>query len=383
MRMITRVLTGVAVAALALAGMVAGTGSAQADDHDFTVQKSDSPFWQLPVRPTASPGSAWYYCDSDFVADPSRFEIRPRPENEGGGWYPAQTPREVLSVFIWGRIEASVPEKVNMAGVTCGDVTFARFLEEGTSYPSINGLTYTFSQGLGMASGGGGAMLGTSTDGKTYVVHVSTQRTASSTPPPFEPETGDQIPEAIEDKGVVPFGTASIVVAVLDNDQLPNGASALEIIEGPANGEATVNTTSADWSITYVPRDGFTGQDRFTYLVTDSLGKTSSTNVTIDVLGEEVTPVVPEITVPEAPKILAPEAPVLEVPVVEVPVVVPELAEPTLVVDPVPFEAKTGAEDLSLTSVMGLGVRTFAVVLFLGGIGASVAAFLYRRRAVR
>lgn len=129
---------------------------------------------------------------------------------------------------------------------------------------------------------------------------------------PFVPATGDAAPIAVPDQGTVPVGERLARIAVLNNDVLPNGATALEVLAQPANGAATSITTSADWFIDYTATVGFVGQDSFTYRVTDKLGKSSQTNVVVDVLGAAsvaATPVVvPAPVAVRAPAVKAPKA---------------------------------------------------------------------------
>src|SRR5690606_30688168 len=59
-----------------------------------------------------------------------------------------------------------------------------------------------------------------------------------------------------------------LTIPVLDNDFDPDGDNIFvtDIIEQPANGTATIN---ADGTITYIPDEGFTGVDSFTYVICD------------------------------------------------------------------------------------------------------------------
>lgn len=74
---------------------------------------------------------------------------------------------------------------------------------------------------------------------------------------------------------------------VLANDHDAEGANlTLELVDGPANGTLTLN---ADGSFTYVPNPGFTGQDTFTYRISDGLLSTVG-SVTLSV-GQNRAPV--------------------------------------------------------------------------------------------
>ncbi len=152
-----------------------------------------------------------------------------------------------------------------------------------------------------------------------FIDHVAyTPTWDCTTLPPFTPETGDKDPAAEPDAGTVPVGTTSVRVSVLDNDDLPNGVKHLEVGTAPSHGTATVDFTTADWPIDYVPESGFVGRDTFTYRVTDNLDKVSETTVVIDVLGATSDP--PAVDDP-------PAAP-------------PQVSDPA----PEPFQAATGIE---------------------------------------
>jgi hypothetical protein len=72
-----------------------------------------------------------------------------------------------------------------------------------------------------------------------------------------------------------------VAIAVLANDTDPDG-DALQIVTAtsPSNGTATLN---GDGTITYTPRRGFAGVDRFTYVVDDMRGGTDEAVVTVNV----------------------------------------------------------------------------------------------------
>jgi subtilisin-like proprotein convertase family protein len=71
-------------------------------------------------------------------------------------------------------------------------------------------------------------------------------------------------------------GTA-VVVPVLANDSDPDGTldpATVAVVSGPASGSTSVNTTTG--AITYVPNDGFSGMDSFSYTVRDNDGAVSN-----------------------------------------------------------------------------------------------------------
>ncbi|SLN69235.1 Ig-like domain-containing protein [Oceanibacterium hippocampi] len=89
------------------------------------------------------------------------------------------------------------------------------------------------------------------------------------------------VPEATDDFIGVDAGQ-SIVIDVLANDVDADGdALAIDgIVQQPAHGLVTVN---ADGTLTYVPADGFSGEDTFVYRATDAQGATATATVIITV----------------------------------------------------------------------------------------------------
>ncbi|WP_281169879.1 Ig-like domain-containing protein [Olivibacter sitiensis] len=100
-------------------------------------------------------------------------------------------------------------------------------------------------------------------------------------------------PVANDDAVTVPNdGTTSI--DVLGNDEegsSPIVPGSVTIVTGPEHGTATVN---ADGTVTYTPNEGYTGDDSFTYTVSDENGLTSNeatVNITVEASVPEVPPV--------------------------------------------------------------------------------------------
>ena len=75
-------------------------------------------------------------------------------------------------------------------------------------------------------------------------------------------------------------GTNPVVIAVLENDTDPDGnqhiqyAGSVSLLTGPAHGTVTLN--SATNTFTYTAAVGFSGTDRFQYIVTDDAGASSA-----------------------------------------------------------------------------------------------------------
>ncbi|MEV7974378.1 tandem-95 repeat protein, partial [Cellulomonas sp. NPDC089187] len=83
---------------------------------------------------------------------------------------------------------------------------------------------------------------------------------------------------------VVPLPTASDSTVTIGQE--PTAIDLSDLFTGDA---ATISTTAAATSVsgsvvTYTPADGFSGQDTFTYTVTDSMGKTATATITVVVL---------------------------------------------------------------------------------------------------
>lgn len=88
-------------------------------------------------------------------------------------------------------------------------------------------------------------------------------------------------PLAVNDSGTTYAGGSS-VVNVLANDSDPNGlAMTVKSVTQPTNGTSVINS---DNTVTYVPKNGFTGSDTFTYTITDAKGGTATATVTMTVV---------------------------------------------------------------------------------------------------
>ncbi|MCL4858349.1 MAG: tandem-95 repeat protein [Caldilineaceae bacterium] len=91
----------------------------------------------------------------------------------------------------------------------------------------------------------------------------------------------NRAPTAANDTATTPAGVA-VTIDVLANDSDPDGDALTITIDGPpSHGAATVN----NGKVVYTPQAGFTGTDRFTYIVSDGKGGTASATVTITVTG--------------------------------------------------------------------------------------------------
>ena len=179
---------------------------------------------------------------------------------------------------------------------------------------------------------------------------VIQQGSFSSQPPPV----------AVDDAYSTPDGEALVIVVPglqgNDTQSADGGPLASVKVTDPANGTVTIN---ADGSFTYVPNEGFTGTDTFTYLVTDLWGNSNIATVTINVATGEVIPEVTPIDTPPAPPVVAPGV---------VAVVTPVSA------DVVPVSAKS--EVLAATGLDVVPLGSISVTL----LGAGIALVMAGRR---
>ncbi len=100
-------------------------------------------------------------------------------------------------------------------------------------------------------------------------------------PPTGEP---NQPPTAANDRYKLKNDTVLEVATgpgVLKNDTDPDGDPITAVLEvAPAHGTLTLNP---DGSFTYTPEEGFSGEDSFTYYVTDGADRSEAATVTIEV----------------------------------------------------------------------------------------------------
>ncbi len=92
------------------------------------------------------------------------------------------------------------------------------------------------------------------------------------------------VPIALDDTFEVPQGSVNRALNVLDND-VPSTSGGLSIISvTPGSAGGTISIIGGGQSLRYTPLPGFNGTEQFTYSVQDSLGLTSTAQVTINLL---------------------------------------------------------------------------------------------------
>ncbi|TDQ82644.1 gliding motility-associated-like protein [Sphingobacterium yanglingense] len=102
-------------------------------------------------------------------------------------------------------------------------------------------------------------------------------------------------PKAVDDRATMEYGS-NVTINVLENDIVGSSAidrGSVRIVAQPRDGTVTVN---ADGSVTYVPRDGFIGEDVFEYEIMDENGMVSQAKVMVTVLPREL--MIPNVITP-------------------------------------------------------------------------------------
>lgn len=90
----------------------------------------------------------------------------------------------------------------------------------------------------------------------------------------------NRAPVAAADSATTPAGSP-VTVAVLANDSDPDGDPlTVSAVTQPTSGTAAINANN---TVTYAPKAGFSGTDRFTYTAADGRGGTTTATVTITV----------------------------------------------------------------------------------------------------
>ena len=130
-----------------------------------------------------------------------------------------------------------------------------------TSYKGADSFTYTVSDGKG----------GTAV-GKVDVTVILA--------------TINEKPIAVNDTATTTFNKP-VLIDVLQNDRDPDGDKlTLEFSQGKNGGEVTINSQNI---LIYTPKTNYSGEDSFTYTITDGKGGSATATVTINVSGGTTT----------------------------------------------------------------------------------------------
>jgi len=116
------------------------------------------------------------------------------------------------------------------------------------------------------------------TDNFTYSISDGQGGTASATV--TVTVEANQPPIAVDDSAGIVAAGATISIAVLENDSDPDGdVLTIDGVTDPDNGTASVDGAL----VSYTPDAGFTGDDSFTYTISDPSGETATAVVNISV----------------------------------------------------------------------------------------------------
>ncbi len=130
----------------------------------------------------------------------------------------------------------------------------------------------------------------TGTDSFNYSIADGKGGTASAKVTVTVLAPANRPPVAVDDVGSTPFGQG-VRIPVLENDQDPDGdALSIQSVTQPRHGSAAI---SGD-TVLYIPLQGFTGADSFTYVATDGKGGTATATVRVTVLDQANNPPIAE-----------------------------------------------------------------------------------------
>ena len=208
-------------------------------------------------------------------------------EQDASNWLRFDTYRSGSDLYVFSAVTVGNSSSVKLnIQVADGAADYLRATRTGDNWAldySADGQTWTnagsFSHALAVSTVG---TFAASADAST--TFTSEVDYFFNTAAPVADEEGVALPpDAVDDAlSVLVDNGLSINVAadLLSNDSDPNGDTvSLDSFTQPANGALVDN---GDGTLTYTPTAGYTGQDSFTYTVTDG-GLTDTATVTIDV----------------------------------------------------------------------------------------------------
>jgi uncharacterized protein YhjY with autotransporter beta-barrel domain len=183
--------------------------------------------------------------------------------------FPADTEIDFLAndsdpdgdVLLYNNVSITTPPAHGQVSINCVGSCAIPTYQSQIGYSGPDSFTYTIDDGLGGQA--------------TATVSLNVLPSAGA-------------PTATSDTANTLAGQA-VSINVLANDTSGDGSPlAIESVAQPANGSVVVD--SGGTSVTYTPSPGFSGQDTFTYVVTNDLGSDTGT-VTIDVVPDNLPPV--------------------------------------------------------------------------------------------
>ena len=118
-------------------------------------------------------------------------------------------------------------------------------------------------------------------DSFTYTVTDGSGATSTGTVQLTVAPVNDK-PAAVDDEATITDGGATTIDVLANDRGLGDGVKAVEVSQGPAHGQATVQP---DRKIAYTPTAGFNGTDVFEYRVTDSDDESSIGKVKVTIGG--------------------------------------------------------------------------------------------------
>ncbi len=200
------------------------------------------------------------------------------------------TDTATATITVTGTVN-NPPDAVNDAFNATYNAAFSSTVATNDTDPDGDTLTYT----LGTGPTDGTVTLNTNgsftytpttgysgTDSFTYSISDGNGGTDTATVTLTVPGPANSPPDAVNDAFGTLYETAfSDTVATNDSD--PNGDTLTYTLgTGPTNGTISLNTNG---TFTYTPNTGYSGQDSFTYSISDGNGGTDTATATITVTG--------------------------------------------------------------------------------------------------
>ena len=171
-------------------------------------------------------------------------------------------------------VDEDTPTPITLTGSVGNGGAISYVIASGPSHGTLSGtapnLTYTPAQDYNGPD--------SFTFKTVYGMAFSAEATVSIT---VNPVADNQAPTAVNDSATTRRNTA-VSIAVLANDSDPDGDTLrISAVTQGANGSVAI--TNGGTTVSYAPRNGFTGVDSFTYTVNDGRGGLATATVTVTV----------------------------------------------------------------------------------------------------